>query len=444
MEKENWRDMLGQARTLFDQIEAFEPAKATAEEKEANDKKVVEAKRLMAEAAKYKEIELSAKELDKQIAEVNEATKAKDEKMRGDAGGSDFKSLGDMIAGIYVWSRFGQPDNRLQWYQDSSGKETRVPFGSYKDLVESIGASGGFLVPAEFMANMYAVLAEQNLIRSRATIIPMRRRQMNIPVLDQTSTTAGQPHWFGGMQFYWAEEASQKTQSDPAFRLIELVAHKLIGYTRASDELLEDSAIGLEAFLMGNLGMAGGAAWMEESAFLRGTGTGQPLGVINAAATIPVARAAAGAIEYADLVNMLESFLPSGQGMWLAHQSTMSNLMTIQDQAGGAANTGSYIWGSAADGVPARLLGFPIMFTEKLPRIGAAGDILLADWKYYLIGDRKAVTIESTQFDRWRYDETSWRLVHRVDGQPWLSQPLTLQDGTSQVSPFVILNAFSS
>jgi regulation of enolase protein 1 (concanavalin A-like superfamily) len=29
--------------------------------------------------------------------------------------------------------------------------------------------------------------------------------------------------------------------------------------------------------------------------------------------------------------------------------------------------------------------------------------------------------------------------VHRVDGQPWLNAPLTYQDGTTQVSPFVTL-----
>ena len=66
----------------------------------------------------------------------------------------------------------------------------------------------------------------------------------------------------------------------------------------------------------------------------------------------------------------------------------------------------------------------------------------LADFRYYLIGDRQATTIESTPYtDQWKYDLTSWRAVHRVDGQPWLSAPLTYQDGTVQVSPFVILGA---
>ena len=29
----------------------------------------------------------------------------------------------------------------------------------------------------------------------------------------------------------------------------------------------------------------------------------------------------------------------------------------------------------------------------------------------------------------------------RMDGKPWLKEPLTLEDGSTEVSPFVILNA---
>ena len=179
---------------------------------------------------------------------------------------------------------------------------------------------------------------------------------------------------------------------------------------------------------------------MEDYAFLRGTGAGQPLGVINAGATITVARqAVATPIQYVDLVNMLEEFLPSARGVWCITQGALSNMMTIQDPEG------HYIWQpNAREGVPQTIFGIPVYFTEKLPTIGNAGDVLLADFRYYLLGDRQATTIESTKFDYWRYDQTSWRVVHRVDGRPWLSSPLTLVDGTETISPFVILGAKST
>jgi hypothetical protein len=37
-------------------------------------------------------------------------------------------------------------------------------------------------------------------------------------------------------------------------------------------------------------------------------------------------------------------------------------------------------------------------------------------------------------------NQMTWRVVERVDGQPWVERPITLQDGSTQVSPFVALN----
>jgi HK97 family phage major capsid protein len=214
------------------------------------------------------------------------------------------------------------------------------------------------------------------------------------------------------------------------------VARKLIGYTRCADELVDDSAISLEAFFSGPLGMAGGVAWMEDYAFLMGTGAGQPLGIIPAPCTIQEGRVAANAVALADIIDMLEHFLPGGRGIWIANQTLLPSIYGLNGPVGNP----SYVWiPNARDTAPGTLFGYPLVFSEKPPALGTAGDIGIYDMSYYVIGDRQATTVESTKFDRWSYDQTSWRVVHRVDGQPWLSAPLTLQDGVSTVSPFVIL-----
>ena len=130
-----------------------------------------------------------------------------------------------------------------------------------------------------------------------------------------------------------------------------------------------------------------------------------------------------------------ENFLPSGSGVWIINQSLMSEMLQLNGPAGNP----SYLWGSAVEGSPDRLLGFPVIWSEKNPTLGTAGDVILADWSYYLIGDRQNTTIDSSIHNRFETDETTWRAVHRVDGRPWLSAPLTLQEGTQQESPFVIL-----
>jgi hypothetical protein len=36
-------------------------------------------------------------------------------------------------------------------------------------------------------------------------------------------------------------------------------------------------------------------------------------------------------------------------------------------------------------------------------------------------------------------NQMTWRIVERVDGQPWMEKPVTLADGASTVSPFVTI-----
>lgn len=428
-----WYDKLQEAKVLFAKIEKIQ-TEGSDEEKANIAELVKQYQDLKAEALNLKEKEAQLEELRKEAQAMAQLEKdaevAKQTKQVPQQNGAPktFKTWGEFLMAAHAYSTGEYKDARLTRFTEETKQST---------MVESVGASGGFLVPAEFRAELMAVMGERSLVRGRATVIPMARREVLIPTLDQEGTTSGVPHWFGGMQFYWHEEAQEKTLTEAKFRQIKLVAHKLIGYTRASDELLDDSAISLEAFLGGPMGMAGGIAWMEDWAFINGSGAGQPLGVIPAPATITVAREVQHSVTYTDLTTMVENFLPSGRGVWFISQSCMQELLTLNGPSGNP----SYIWANAVNGAPGTLLGMPVIWTEKCPRIGTAGDVILADWSYYLLGDRQATTVESTKFDRWRYDETSWRAVHRVDGQPWLGAPLTYQDGTTQVSPFVILGA---
>lgn len=357
--------------------------------------------------------------------------------------GSDFKTLGEFLVAVSKAGKGNTVDSRLSYFDDTEGGLQS------KDLNEAIGADGGYLVPTEQRTNMLSVMTQNNIVRSRATVIPMSRRELTIPVLDQTDTTEGTPHLFGGINVFWQAEASLKTQSEPNFRQIKLVANKMVGYTRASDELLVDSAISLEAFLTGKMGFAGAMAWKEDYSFFNGNGVGQPLGILNSGVTTTVARTVQADVTYTDLVGMEAAFYsPTNSGVWVASQSLKAKLMLMKDPAS------QYIWSSASS-IPqiataspsATLLGRPIIFTlDQLPRTTttSVGDLMLADFSYYLIGDRQNTTIESTKYDRWRYDQTSWRAVHRVDGQPWLSAPITSVDGVTTVSPFVVLGAKST
>lgn len=355
-----------------------------------------------------------------------------------------YKSLGEWACGVWSACRKGAFDPRLATFHDKDEPATMLGQGwqeakdfkpqEGKILVENTGAQGGFLVPVEQRAELLSLPAPEIIVRPRATVVPMRRRQIQWPVLDQTNTTANYPAWFGGSYARWTEESGYKYEDDPSFRQINLVAHKLVALTIASDELLADSGIALEALLRQLF--VGTINWYEEEAFVNGTGAGQPLGVINAGGTFVQGRAVVGAIGLVDIINMLEHSY--GNPVWLITRSALPSLMQLN---GPAANPSYVFMPNARDGMPGTLFGYPVFYNEHCPLIGNRGDIILADWRYYLVGDRQATTIDASIHDRFRYDETVWRAVHRVDGQEWLSQPLQYSDSTTRVSPFVILDA---
>lgn len=319
------------------------------------------------------------------------------------------------------------------WDGEGDGSPNIQKIDGIKALAESVGATGGILTPAEFTNRILTIAENETIVRPKARVIRMNRRQITLPALDQTSTVAGGFSWFGGVVTYYLEEAGAMTASNFTFRDVTLTAHNLTAYTISSNQLLDDSAVSLEDFVMTQLPRA--LAYQADYDYLQGDGVGKPLGIINSNATITVARKATNTVTYDDLVNMYEKALPSAGSMWVASQSVLSKLLTMNGPDGNP----SYLWGSAMQGVPATLLGLPIMFTDKLPRVGTAGDIILVDLSYYLVGDRQAVTMDTSTEEYFKTNQTSWRAIMRHDGRPWLSAPITYRDGQTTVSPFVML-----
>lgn len=389
---------------------------------------IAEAKALQKRAAMLSDLEGMATEA-KATAPQAHKTEAK----------RDFEGLGDFLNGVFQTKRRGVPDARVTSRRVRFTDEPTMGMKSGwegKDLVENVGADGGFLVPQQYVEQLFMLSAFGKYVRERALVIPMRGRQIIIPTLDQTGTSTDRSNLYGGVKMTWTEEATEKSETQPAFRQASLIAHKLAAVTQVSDELLADSFMSIETLLAR---MFSEATMNEHDwAFIQGTGAGMPLGIANvgSGATIAVPRAVANAISIADVFNMLTAF--TGQSpIWLAHQSTMPEILGL---AGPAANP-SYVWiDNAREGVPMTLFGYPIYFTENCPTLGSRGDLILADWSKYVIGLRQDVTVDASMHYAFVDDVTTWRAVSRIDGRPWLSAPITLRDGTSEVSPFVVLD----
>ena len=127
------------------------------------------------------------------------------------------------------------------------------------------------------------------------------------------------------------------------------------------------------------------------------------------------------------------SWVPGSNPIWIATQGAKATLMLMNGPSGNA----SYLWGDASKGLPDSLMGHPIFFTDKQPAVGTIGDLILADLRYYIVLDRQAVSVDTSEHEKFNKNQTSLRIIERVEGAPWLSTPITLSDGSTTVSPFV-------
>jgi HK97 family phage major capsid protein len=79
------------------------------------------------------------------------------------------------------------------------------------------------------------------------------------------------------------------------------------------------------------------------------------------------------------------------------------------------------------------------LFSEKTEKLGDKGDIILADLSQYVVGLRSEMRFDMSIHVHFQTDELLARLIERHDGQPLWDAPLTLEDGSTTVSPFVTL-----
>jgi HK97 family phage major capsid protein len=302
-------------------------------------------------------------------------------------------------------------------------------------------ASGGFLVPEAFRAELLSLSLEASVVRPRARIVPMETSRVIYPYIDDTSHAT---NVFGGVQGYWTPESGQMTDVAATFGRLALEAWKLTAFANVPNELIADSAVSFEAFIRSTFPQA--LAYFADVAFLSGNGAGQPLGINTTgnAARVSVAKEVGqptASLVWENIVKMYARMLPQSlsSAVWVVSPDTFPELATMALSVG---TGGSAVWlASGVGGPPATILGRPVIISEKVPALGAQGDINFIDFSYYLVGDRQAMTVASSEHFRFQNGETSFKFVERLDGRPWLQSALTPRNGGPTLSPFVTLDA---
>ena len=306
-------------------------------------------------------------------------------------------------------------------------------------FAEGAGASGGFLVPEEFRSDIYALEIEGSQFEPLATTLPMTSMTLRVPTILDTTHVGSV---FGGITGFWEPEGGSMTESEPTFDMIQLNAKKLTLYTVSSNEVLNDSAIALEALIRQRFPEA--ANWYKETAYWNGTGAGNPQGILSAAAAYGVAKEngqAAATVLYENIVNMYAHMLPTShkRAVWFVHPNVLPQLATMALSVGTGGGPIFVQFGGAQSAFPYTIFGRPVMVSEHMATVGTQGDIAYVDLSYYLIGTRQDLSFEASPHVRFVTDQTVWRFIERLDGRPWIASTLTLEHGSFQVSPFVLL-----
>lgn len=341
----------------------------------------------------------------------------------------DGKTFGDFLIAVY------RNDKRTLKAMSSEFVEWEDADGT-KQLGDQTGASGGFLVPTQFLTDLIRIDPEAEIVWPTGDKIPMASRTLQVPGVSTTGSTAGRTNVFGGAFFRWTETGTLKHETDIEFTQIELVAHEISAWIAVKEALLQDSAISLDPLIRGIF--RDGLMYYTDEAFLDGTGVGQPQGIITAPGTLVLARNTANHILYEDVKTMYMHFMSQARGgaFWTINQFCMAEIMDMED------TEGHLLWQpNARESIPTRLLGLPIKWTEKTPGLGSQGDIILMNPKWYYIGQRQGVSVATSEHVRFLQNQVVYKCVMRLDGQEKLNAPVFAKDGTNQISPFVVLGA---
>lgn len=307
-----------------------------------------------------------------------------------------------------------------------------------RSLNMATGASGGFLVaPQQWAGEIFRIQYPLTMLQTRCRQIPAGDApdaEISIPALDQSGTKG----LYSGVTVYpMSEGGTVTTNAGIAFKQITLKALEFGAILPAITEKLLRNAPALGTFVTSLLRDAVTA--YVENTIVNGGGVTTPLGFIGCSAQYAVARVTASQINYMDCVNMMTRILPRGNYVWVAHPLCRAQLMSMTDGAG------QLVWQvNGREGEPQSLFALPLIYSEFSPALGSTGDLMLVDLSYYLLRNGAPLRItddmglSGTNFST---NMRSIKGVFSIDGQPWLQSTLKLQDGTTEVSPFVALSA---
>lgn len=372
-----------------------------------------------------------------------------EEKERWEKQSADLRSMGELYQALDTQERrevadaaaaagtppAPQPDSASE-FRNLADFVGAVQRREQRALSMGVGAEGGVLVPTQLSERIMALNPETEIVLPRVAaaggLIPAGEAPdaaIEVPYLVQGASGA-----LGGLTFGWVAEGGSKPATDYELQNMRLEPKEYAAHVVVTDKLLRNSAAASQFLtVMLNRGMAAA----RDQALLNGTGAGKPLGILKSPGAILVARNTGSTILFADVLAMDMALLPEsyGSAVWLASVTSKAKLIAIKDDA----NNNLFVGGDVTKGVPSTLFGRPIVWTGKTPTLGNQGDLALVDFSMYMVKQGSGPFIAASEHVYFTTNKTVVKAFANLDGQLWVKEPLVLEDGSTEVSPVVIL-----
>ena len=261
-----------------------------------------------------------------------------------------------------------------------------------KTMTVGNDGNGGYLAPTEFGGIVMGRIFETSPVRAEANVMTTSASEIEF-VLDDDEPDAG---WVG-------EISTRDDTNTPGVGQIIIPAHEIYAQPKASQKLLDDSGVDIEAWLAGKV--ASKFRRVENTAFVVGDGSQKAKGFLAYPAWAVAGTYERNAVEqinsgtsasfegdsFKTLQNaLIEDYQTSA--VWMMKRSTWANVTKLKD------STGRYLFETFSnfrDGDQLQILGRPVRLADDMPAQGADSlSVVIADFsEFYTVVDRIGIRI---------------------------------------------------
>ncbi|NOR27585.1 MAG: phage major capsid protein [Lutibacter sp.] len=352
-----------------------------------------------------------------------------------------FKSLSHFAVDVANAARSGHRKISKElgnWDEVVTSKAAGTPSQNVTD-----GEAGGYLVPEEFRTNLLVAAEEKNELMGRSTRIPMQSSSVRIPYVNGFDKSGGLV--YGNVQWLWTDEEETRTAKNVKFGYVNLNLNKLAGMAYVSDEIIKFSPMSITNLLQ--RGFTDGFNFEMNRVILKGSGAGQPQGILNSPAFVSQAKETgqgADTIVWENIINMYSRLYDKSSAVWVCNPDTLPQLASMS-LAVGTGGVAVYMPAGGASGKPFdTLMGLPIVWNHHAKTVGDEGDIVLADMSQYLLGmlaGNEGSKFDSSLHFKFDTDQETFKWTVYMAGQSWWPSALTPAESSTTLSPFIGLAA---